>query len=674
MFADLRRAPVEPNLALHVRALRDSGLLNAAGNQHFDAQIKLLRKVLGVPVAVISLLEEDRQVFAAHKGLPDAWAERGETPLTHSFCQYVVKEEEFLRVSDARQHPDLKDNMAIDDLGVIAYLGVPLRLPDGTVVGALAAIDGVPRDWTDQELDLLSSVAEVVIDKMATFISELSWRSMFEQLREGIIVGKVVRNDQGEIIDWLYVEVNDAWGDLVGMDPKAVVGRTVRDVIPGIEDEWVNEFAQVVQTGKEIRFTRQVGRLNRWYDGYCQPTGPDSFIVLFMEVTDRVAAQTALNSIQSFTTRRQAALIEIGDRLRATTDPITIVNIAAEVLARTLGASRAGYGVVDPHEDTITIMADWCAPDIDSLAGTHRFRDYGSFIDDLKRGESVIVADVEADPRTSAASGALLDMQVRTLVNIPLMEDGQLAGMMIVHYHQVTAFGRTEEDFVRAVADRTHAALDEAEVVAAQKLRDGEISHRLKNSMAMVQAIAFQTLKGDDIIERRSAFSSRLTALSNAHEMLIHRTWQGAALRETVASALIPHGDTSRFRIEGPEIELNARQALSMSLAVHELATNAIKYGALHNSDGMISISWGFSDKPDEPPSFEWTWRESGGPLVASPERKGFGSKLITRALPSDFAGKVSILYEPTGVVCHLSCPASSVSPGPLVEPVKEAI
>ncbi|NGP18540.1 GAF domain-containing protein [Devosia aurantiaca] len=569
---------------MHVKALRQSGLLNAAGNQQFDAQIKLLRKVLGVPVAVVSLLEEDKQVFAAHRGLPAAWAERGETPLTHSFCQYVVKEEEYLRVEDARQHPVLKDNLAIDDLGVVAYLGVPLRLPDGTTVGALAAIDSKPRDWTDEELDLLSSVAEVVVDKMATFISELSWRSMFEQLREGISVGRVVRDDQGRIIDWLYVEVNNAWGELVGIDPKAVVGRTVRDVIPGIEDAWVNEFAEVVETGNDIRFTRQVGPLNRWYDGYCQPTGPDTFIVLFMEVTDRVAAQAALNAVQSFTTRRQAALIEIGDRLRATTDPATIVRIAAEVLARALGASRVGYGVVDPIEDTIDIMADWCAPGVKSLAGLHRFRDYGSFIDDMKRGESVIITDVEADARTSAASRALLDMSVRTLVNVPLMEDGQLAGMMVVHYDQLKPFGRTEEDFVRAVADRTHAALDEAEFVAAQKLRDGEISHRLKNSMAMVQAIAHQTLKGDDIADRRSAFSSRLAALANAHEMLIHRTWDGAPLRDTIVSALEPHGDANRFTLDGPDVELTAKQALAVSLAVHELATNAIKYGALKAS------------------------------------------------------------------------------------------
>lgn len=267
MLPEFRRLPPKSDVAMHVKALRQSGLLNAAGNQQFDAQIKLLRKVLGVPVAVVSLLEEDKQVFAAHRGLPAAWAERGETPLTHSFCQYVVKEEEYLRVEDARQHPVLKDNLAIDDLGVVAYLGVPLRLPDGTTVGALAAIDGKPRDWTDEELDLLSSVAEVVVDKMATFISELSWRSMFEQLREGIIVGRVVRDDQGRIIDWLYVEVNNAWGELVGIDPKAVVGRTVRDVIPGIEDAWVNEFAEVVETGNDIRFTRQVGPLNRWYDG-----------------------------------------------------------------------------------------------------------------------------------------------------------------------------------------------------------------------------------------------------------------------------------------------------------------------------------------------------------------------------------------------------------------------
>lgn len=319
-------------------------------------------------------------------------------------------------------------------------------------------------------------------------------------------------------------------------------------------------------------------------------------------------------------------------------------------------------------------MADWCAPGVNSLAGLHRLRDYGSFIDDMKRGESVIITDVEADARTSAASRALLDMGVRTLVNVPLMEDGQLAGMMVVHYDQAKPFGRTEEDFVRAVADRTHAALDEAEFVAAQKLRDGEISHRLKNSMAMVQAIAHQTLKGDDIADRRSAFSSRLAALANAHEMLIHRTWNGAPLRDTIVSALEPHGDASRFTVDGPDVELTAKQALAVSLAVHELATNAIKYGALKSVSGTVSISWHFIQGDEGQNLFEWIWREQGGPPITQPTSKGFGSKLITRALPADFSGQVSILYEPTGVVCRLSCPASSVLTGPVVEPAKETL
>ncbi|KQT48031.1 hypothetical protein ASG47_06515 [Devosia sp. Leaf420] len=647
-----------PGVAPHVRALRQSGLLNAAGDDHFEKHIQLVRNALGVPVAIVSLLEEDRQVFAAHAGLPKVWAEKGETPLTHSFCQYVVREEANLSVADARLHPVLKDNLAIRDLGVIAYLGTPLRLPTGEVVGALAAIDTDARAWSERNRLLLESIAEVVSDKIRAYISDLNWETMFAQLHEGMIMGEVLRDEAGHVYDWRHREVNPACGRMLGIDYRKIAGKTLRELFPAIEREWLDEVASVVETGQPARFLRQFSGFDRWYEGSCQSTGPDTFVMLFMDVTARVKAEEELRASQDFTTLRQAALLEIGDRTRATIDIDLILASTAEVLGKALGSTRAGYGQVDPLTETVEVGQDWTSGSAVSMAGMHHFRDYGSFIENLKRGEDVLIFDVSEDERTRDSEALLLAHDIRMLVNIPIMESGVMTGLMLLHFDKPRPFGKVEADFVRAVADRTQAALKQARAVAAEKLREGEISHRLKNSMAMVQAIAMQTLKGADIEDRRAAFTARLSALANAHELLLKRTWHSAPLDETIRSALLPHGEAHRFHISGPTLDLSPKQSLSMSLAVHELATNAIKYGALREAEGKISIGWSLFRSETGQPMFGWTWQEKGGPIVAPPQRSGFGSRLISRVLPSDFAGEVAIDYPPTGLVCTLTCPA----------------
>jgi two-component sensor histidine kinase/PAS domain-containing protein len=650
---------LEPQLVLHVQALRDSGLLHSARHEQFDTHIALVRRLLDVPVAIISLIESDRQIFAGHQGLPQHWAERGETPLTHSFCQYVVARDQHLRVVDARDHPQLKDNLAIEDLGVVAYLGVPLRLPSGETVGALAAIDSEPRQWSEQELADLQLVAAIVTDKIGTSLAEASWQNTFEQLREGIVLGEVVRDASGAIIDWRYLQANEASGTLLGVKVSQVVGRTVREVFPDIEDIWIDEFAEVVRTGKPAHFTRQVGSLDRWYDGHAQATGRDTFIVLFIEVTSRVKALEAMAATQEFSNRRQTALIDIGDRLRITADIDTMVETSSAILGAALGAGRVGYGTVDAGSETILIYRDWHVDHLGSVSGVHHFRDYGSFIDDLKRGDDVIILDTKSDPRTRDNAKALLDIGIRVLVNIPLMEAGRLIGVMLVHYDDLRDFSLTEANFVRAVADRIHAAILQARSLETERLRDAELGHRLKNLMAMVQAVATQTLKGADIEDRRAAFTGRLSAMANAHDILLNRTWSSAPLRDTVEMALVPHAAEDRIVLDGPDVELDGKQALAMSLAVHELATNSTKYGALRNDDGTVSISWSIDRETD---MFRWRWQEAGGPPVVVPTSKGFGSRLISRVLPHEFGGTVSIEYPAHGVVCDLVCSAGNLA------------
>jgi two-component sensor histidine kinase len=179
----------------------------------------------------------------------------------------------------------------------------------------------------------------------------------------------------------------------------------------------------------------------------------------------------------------------------------------------------------------------------------------------------------------------------------------------------------------------------------------------------MVSAIATQTLYGEDIAERRNSFNDRLIALSHAHDILMATSWASASINSILVGVLTPHrSEEQRISISGPEVLLQPRQALSLSLTIHELATNAAKYGSLSNKLGQVVISWETDGLDDEnEPIFKFTWRETGGPPVAEPTRKGFGSRLITRVLAADFDGTVTMKYPVTGVVCTLVAPVGSI-------------
>lgn len=197
---------------------------------------------------------------------------------------------------------------------------------------------------------------------------------------------------------------------------------------------------------------------------------------------------------------------------------------------------------------------------------------------------------------------------------------------------------------------------------ATQQVLGEELQHRIKNTLSMVTAIASQTLKGDDITDRRTAFNARIEALAQAHDLLISRTWQSAPILTVIERALAPHlSSADRFILDGINLDLTAKQALSISMTVHELATNAAKYGALSTATGQVQVKWGFENGPAGN-QFIFRWTETGGPTVTEPTRKGFGTRLITRALAADFNGQVSIDYAPGGIVCVLASPANAIA------------
>ena len=190
-----------------------------------------------------------------------------------------------------------------------------------------------------------------------------------------------------------------------------------------------------------------------------------------------------------------------------------------------------------------------------------------------------------------------------------------------------------------------------------QALLSGELAHRVKNILAIVQSIANQTLtESTSVTKALQDFSVRLNALAHAQDILTQGATSSANLKQIVESSLDIHDKTKkRFIISGPPVSLSPPTALSMALALHELSTNAVKYGALSSKNGIVEINWTI-DKDE----FHFSWREKGGPTVSQPTKLSFGSKLIKRLLPARFNGHAELDYAPEGFSFELTAPRTA--------------
>jgi PAS domain S-box-containing protein len=209
------------------------------------------------------------------------------------------------------------------------------------------------------------------------------------------------------------------------------------------------------------------------------------------------------------------------------------------------------------------------------------------------------------------------------------------------------------DDTPLAILGTTQDVTDRRRAEEHRTLLANELSHRVKNTLASLQAIVAQTMRRATSVEDASTtLEARIQAMSAANDLLINERFESASIRALLDRTLAPFGieDGQRFRLDGPDIHLPPRLVVAFALAIHELATNASKYGALSNADGVVDLHWKVTDG-HHPRQLHLSWVESGGPRVEPPSRTSFGTQLIQRVLARDINGTVEILYPPEGVV-----------------------
>ncbi|WP_156381632.1 HWE histidine kinase domain-containing protein [Aurantimonas sp. Leaf443] len=294
----------------------------------------------------------------------------------------------------------------------------------------------------------------------------------------------------------------------------------------------------------------------------------------------------------------------------------------------------------------------------------------------LREDRILVIEDLTADPRTACNTLVTEDPHIRFYAGAVIRNDEGVALGTVCAIDKTPRAGGLTHDQRRALDALARQAMTlirlrrdvllrdlaiEAQRRAEAKLRASEerrqtltreLAHRMKNMLTLVQAVASQTFRtARSLPEVRDALAGRFSAMASAQDLLTAFGEAGLDFGDVVEAALAHHRDgTDRFEISGPALALSRQQGLGLSLAVNELATNAVKHGALATEAGRVSIVW----REAEEGVLEFEWRERGGPPVVAPQGKGFGSRLLGRMGVAYFDGESELLYEPDGLVYRL--------------------
>lgn len=272
-----------------------------------------------------------------------------------------------------------------------------------------------------------------------------------------------------------------------------------------------------------------------------------------------------------------------------------------------------------------------------------------------------LVAAIHPDDRPKQAEAVAQAMANRTDLHV---EYRAIWPDQSEHWIRISGRTRLGPDGSLSMVGVSQDVTERREADERQALLLHELNHRVKNTLATVQSVAAMTRRAAEAGDPYAwdAFIGRLQGLAKTHDLLTSTSWSGALLEDVLRSELDPYQDAlrQRIRFRGPRVNLQPSAVLALGLAVHELATNAVKYGSLSAESGRLSVMWAVTSGPG-PALLLVEWTESGGPLVKKPERQGFGTKLIQRGLAQQLGGDIKLDFSPAGVRCVITFPIESV-------------
>ena len=448
-------------------------------------------------------------------------------------------------------------------------------------------------------------------------LSDQRYRELFKKIHEGFFVGEVVRDEHGAGRDFIFLELNAAFSRQTGVSAEAALGRPVSEVIPGLPCEIVRRYVGVVDTGQPDAFEIVVPQLqNRAYEARAHPLGDERFAVLFLEITDRKRAEQALEASRA----SLSAIVDSVDQIIWTAQPDGYHDYFNERWYEYTGVPAGStdgegwLGLFHPDDHART-MARWAHS--------------------LETGETY-----EIEYRLRRRDGAYRWVLGRAH---PVRNE---AGEIIRWMGTCTDIHEQK-------------ALREKLQLASR-----ELGHRIKNIFAVINGMI--ALSARDHPEAKAfarELRERLMALSEAHDYARPDEMGAPAQRTTmlglVQRLLKPYALEGHVRVvaAGDDIDLGEHGVTPVSLAVHEMATNAAKYGAFSVPGGRVVLN---GERQGD--RYVLCWKEEGGPAVHAPQRFGFGSRLVDVTLRDQLGGELSRTWRPEGLQVRLSAPVDRLA------------
>jgi PAS domain S-box-containing protein len=448
---------------------------------------------------------------------------------------------------------------------------------------------------------------------------------------------------EGTIATW-----NRGAEKLFGYLSEEVIGGSVLMLIPADRQSEEPDILERIRRGEHVKHYETVRRSK---DGRPVPVSLSVSPIIDASGTIIGASKIARDMTERRRTEeQQGALHEFTDRLFRAASEEDIYQAALDAIIRALGCERASILLFDASGNMKFVACRGLSDGYRRAVEGH-----SPWTRDATDPQPITLGDIDAADLDPSLKATVKAEGIGALAFIPLTEKGRLVGKFMTYYKAPQAFTEAEIVLAVTIARQLGFSLERRSAEQAKELLLSESQHRIKNTLATVQAIAGQTLRHTPPAERES-FQARLHALGEAHDLLTSANWNEAPLREVVAHALKPfEGKDRRVIVEGPLISLPARTSLLLTLCLHELATNAVKYGALSNGTGHVHIGWQPAGNGEQR-KVRLSWRESGGPPVAVPSRKGFGSLLIETSFGGTNQQPI-VEFRPQGLRCLLDLP-----------------
>jgi len=447
-------------------------------------------------------------------------------------------------------------------------------------------------------------------------------------------------------LDGIIATWNRGAEKLFGYTAEEMIGQSITILIPPDRQDEEPSILARIRAGKRVEpyetvRKRKDGRLVEISLAVSPIEDAAGTIVgaskIARDITQRKRAEAA-----------QAALHQFTDRLFRASSVEEVHEAALDAIVRALGCDRASILMFD-RSGVMKFLA-WRG-----LSEGYRrtVEGHSPWTRESKDPQPISIEDIDSANLEAPLKATVQAEGIGALAFIPLIANGALVGKFMAYYSTPHVFSDGELDIAVTIARQLGFSIERMRAEEAKALLLAESKHRIKNTLATVQAIAGQTLKKTAPHEQQ-AFLARLRALDTAHDLLTTENWHQASLRDVIARALQPFEPTRNDRIivDGPNAALSAGSSLTLTMCLHELATNAAKYGALSNGTGRVNVRWELAGHGRER-RVKLSWRESGGPAVTAPERKGFGSLLIE----TSGGGETCVDYRPDGVRCRLEVP-----------------